>query len=170
MDFWRTGAIIFVAATGWMLWRGLAPGAWWTPRGRAEPFRLRSVLRVALLALLAGLVVLLLLGYVYTTSVLLKCLWHSLWTVLLVALVHGMLARWLLLGERRLAMQLARAQREAQGDTNNDELPDLNEEVLSLATVNAHTSRLLRATTVCSRPWEISSSGAAGCRCRCTSA
>jgi potassium-dependent mechanosensitive channel len=143
----RLAAMLFAAVIGLIMWRGLAAGGWWTPRGRSEPFRLRSVLRVALPALFAGLVALLLLGYVYTASVLLRCLWYSLWTVLLVALVHGMLARWFLLGERRLAQQRAIAQRESQG-VPADEALDAGEEILSLEAVNMQTSRLLRATTL----------------------
>jgi potassium-dependent mechanosensitive channel len=143
----RLAAMLFAGAVGWLMWRGLAAGAWWTPRGRNEPFRLRSALRAALPTLFVGLILLLVLGYVYTASVLLRCLWYSLWTVLLVALAHGMLARWLLLGERRLALQRALAQRESQG-VESDEALDPGEEIISLEAVNAQTSRLLRAVTL----------------------
>lgn len=143
----RLAAMLFAGTVGWLMWRGLAAGAWWTPRGRSEPFRLRSVMRVALPVLFAGLIVLLALGYVYTASVLLRCLWYSLWTVLLVALAHGMIARWLLLGERRLALQRAIAQRGAQS-VESDEALDPGDEIISLEAVNAQTSRLLRAVTL----------------------
>jgi potassium-dependent mechanosensitive channel len=152
----RLSLLAFALFAAFMLWRLLAAGALWTPRGGApEPQRKRQLLRAGLPALLLAIVIALLDGYVYSSWVLLRCLWLSLWAVLLVALVHGMLARWFLLGERRLAWQRLQAQREAEqtadgssqvdGETGAVDLPATD---LTLEQVNAQTGRLLRALTL----------------------
>jgi len=137
----------------WWLWRLLAPGGLWTPRGgTAEPNRLRQMMRIALPALLVGMAGMLAQGYVFSSSVLMVSLWWSMWTIVAVALVHGMLARWFLLGERRLALKRLEekraAEREAGAEENPEALPEVEVEQLALETVNAQTGRLLRALTL----------------------
>lgn len=149
----RLAAIAFTVLAAGVLWRGLGPGRWWSPRGKSEPFRLRAALRVALPLACAVLTVMLLQGYVFSAAILLKCLWQSLWLVLGVAIAHGMMARWMLLGERRLARQRLEQQRLAEqaggeGDRGGDEAPEVNEELISIETVSAQTSRLLGALTL----------------------
>lgn len=147
----RSAAIAFALLAAGLLWRGLGAGRWWTPRGRSEPFRLRRALRIALPLACVALTVLLVQGYVFSAAVLLSCLWQSLWLVLAVALVHGMLARWMLLGERRLAQHRLQQQREAalaEGERSVDEAPEISDELISVEAVSAQTSRLLRALTL----------------------
>lgn len=150
----RSAAILFSLLAAGLLWRGLGPGRWWSPRGRSEPFRLRRALRLGLPAAFLALAVLLAQGYVFSAAILLGCLWQSLWLVLVVAVVHGMLARWMLLGERRLARLRLQQQRaaaeaaQAEGERNADEAPEISEELMSVELVNAQTSRLLRALTL----------------------
>jgi potassium-dependent mechanosensitive channel len=149
----RSSLVLFAAFAAWAVWRLLAPGALWTPRGATvEPNRQRQFLRVALTALLVAIVVGLLGGYVYSGSVVMVCLWQSLWAVLGVALVHGLLARGFLLGERRLAWKRLQAQREAEQaeavDDAGESLGEVAAPELTLESVNAQTGRLLRALTL----------------------
>ncbi|HSE11526.1 MAG TPA: transporter substrate-binding domain-containing protein, partial [Rudaea sp.] len=88
-------------------WRLFAPGRLWTIRGMAltEPLRVRQAVRIVLSAgclLMAGLV---LYGYFVTVMTLSRHVVASLGALLLIATVHGMAVRWLVLGERRLALK-----------------------------------------------------------------
>ncbi|MCK7594549.1 mechanosensitive ion channel domain-containing protein [Pseudomarimonas salicorniae] len=148
----RAASVLFALFAAAVLWRNLGPGRWWSPRGRSEPFKLRQVLRVALPLACLWLALLLVQGYVFSAAILLGCLWQTLWLVLAVALLHGMLSRWMLLGERRLARRRLQQQREAQAaqdpERSVDEAPEVSEELIPIESVNAQTSRLLRAITL----------------------
>ena len=149
----RLSLLLFALVAAWLLWRLFAPGALWTPRGAvAEPNRQRQLLRLALPAALLAIAGGLLGGYVYSGWVLMISLWQSLWAVLGVVLVHGLLARWFLLGERRLAWQRLQAQREAsQAEAVNEAgegIAEVAAPELDLESVNAQTGRLLRALTL----------------------
>jgi potassium-dependent mechanosensitive channel len=149
----RLSLMVFAAFSAGAVWRLLAPGALWTPRGATfEPNRKRQLLRLALPALLLAIVAGLLGGYVYSGGVMMVCLWQSVWAVLGVALVHGMLARGFLLGERRLAWQRLQAQRKSEQaeavDDAGESLGEVAAPELTLESVNAQTGRLLRALTL----------------------
>jgi potassium-dependent mechanosensitive channel len=150
----RTSLLLFAALSAGLLWRLLAPGQLWSPRGGApEPQRQRQLLRIGLPGLLVAIALGLLGGYVYSGWILMICLWQTLWAVLVIALVHGMLARWFLLGERRLAWQRLQAQREAERSEEaaaegDDAAVEVAAPELTLETVNAQTGRLLRALTL----------------------
>jgi potassium-dependent mechanosensitive channel len=150
----RLSLFAFAAFAAWALWQLLAPGALWTVRGGGslEPNRQRQLLRLALPAALLAIAGGLLGGYVYSGWVLMVCLWQSLWAVVGVVVVHGMLARWFLLGERRLAWQRLQAQREAglveAADDSGELLAEVAAPELTLESVNAQTGRLLRALTL----------------------
>ena len=60
-----------------------------------------------------GSVVLALLGYLYSAGALLGNLIQSLWLILELVILQQFVARWLLIARRRLALQAARAEREA---------------------------------------------------------
>jgi len=147
----RLALIAFCGVAAWLSWRLLAPGAVWTSRSRevTEPLLLRRLTRAFLVAMLTACALLALAGYLMTAGVLLRAIWASLGVVLLVALAQGLIARWFLLGERRLiAKRLEeRSQAEpAQGESGSDEhLPDIEPEEIALANINAQTRRLLRA-------------------------
>jgi len=153
----RLMLLAFCVIGAHLSWRVLAPGAVWTPRGvaRIEPARLRQALRLLLPGLLMLLVGLALQGYVLTVGVMLSCLWMSAGTLLAVALLHGMIARWFLLGERRLALKRLEQKRsnesgpdDASGNATGDAMPDLEPEEVTLESINAQTRRLLRALTI----------------------
>ena len=60
-----------------------------------------------------GSVILALLGYLYSAGTLLGNLIQSLWLILELIILQQFVARWLLIARRRLALQAARAEREA---------------------------------------------------------
>jgi potassium efflux system protein len=140
-------------ACAWML----AVGRLWTVRGVVlEPSPLRRALRVALPVFLVGCAGLALAGYVYSAAIVVRALLASVGVVMAVATLHGLLARWFLLGERQLAlrrMDQRRAEQARDGsagggsgsDVESGEAgPDLADEI-TLEMVNAQSRRLLRA-------------------------
>lgn len=150
------GAIVLASLfSAWALWRLLAPGELWHTRGAdAEPSLRRRVLRTALPALLVLCALLALDGYVYTTAILLNAQFASVGMVAAVAVVHGLLSRWFVLGERRLALRRqeqrleaeahARAEEDTPGD-GGEAVPLELEEEITLEKVSAHSRSLLRA-------------------------
>jgi potassium-dependent mechanosensitive channel len=151
----RLALVGFCVLGAWLAWRLLAPGAVWTSRSRevAEPILLRRLLRLALAAFLLACALLAIGGYLLTAGVLLRALWASLGVVLGVALLQGLIARWFLLGERRLAARRLAERRAAEaeagaggeGSEADEPLPDIEPEEIALASINAQTRRLLRA-------------------------
>lgn len=140
-----------------LAWRALAPGALWTFRGIAdpEPSRARQLLRIGLVSSLASIAVLAVNGYVLTAATLLHSLWLSLLLATSAAIVHGLIARWFLLGERRLALKRLEAGRaegaSVQIASSATQTPaaaaasDPDSESISIQHVNQQTRRLLRA-------------------------
>jgi potassium efflux system protein len=147
----RSLLMLFAVVGGGLLWWLLAPGRLWSPRGGVhEPVRLRQALRIGLLALLLLVMLLTLRGYVFTAGVLVRCLWQTGGVMLLVAILYGLLGRWFLLGERRLALRRAEARREAAleagEDASDGELPpEAEAEQLDIQSIGAQTQRLVRA-------------------------
>ena len=144
-----------LAGVGWLGWRLLAPGRLWTVRNSVlpEPLRLRQMLRIAFSTMCGTLVLLDLLGYFVTAQVLSAHLLESLGALLVVATLYGLAVRWLVLGERRLALK--RMQDKLASDDAQDEraegeaLPELPEaDEITIASVSAQTRRLLRALTI----------------------
>ncbi|MFN4244475.1 MAG: mechanosensitive ion channel protein MscS, partial [Tepidisphaerales bacterium] len=116
---------------------------------------LRRVLRGLLPAGLVALALLALAGYLLTAGVLLRNFWLSFLLVLAVALLHGLVSRWLLLGERRLALRRYEARREAESEAGEERsadtgeaLPEVEPEEINLHSVNTQTRRLQRAFTL----------------------
>ncbi len=146
--------VAFCGVAAFALWRLLAPGALWTSRGGPpEPRRMRQLLRLASTAMFIALAMVILDGFVFSGAVVLACLWGTAWTVVAVGVFHGMVSRWFLLGERRLALKRAEARREAAAQDGRDVGSDeggaeIAEEAIALETVNAHTGRVLRAVTL----------------------
>jgi potassium efflux system protein len=153
----RLMLLAFCAIGAWLAWRLLAPGALWTTRSGSlvEPIRIRQLLRIALPALLATLALLALNGYLLTAGLMLRSLWLSAGAVLIVGVVNAMIARWFVLGERRLALKRLEQKREAEDaggvdrtGASGDAMPEPEPEEVTLESVNAQTRRLLRALTV----------------------
>lgn len=152
--------LLFCGVGGWMAVRLLAPNGVWNTRGatHVEPARLRQLLRVAVPALLAVLAAIALNGYVLTAAVMLRSVWLSAGAIVVVAVLHGMIARWFLLGERRLALKRLEQKREADAAAaatgtertaaSGDAMPETEPEEVTLASVNTQTRRLLRALTI----------------------
>ena len=150
-------AVLFLAlgGGGWLGWRLLAPERLWTARDTVlhEPLRLRQIVRVAFVGLCAGLALLDLLGYFVTAQVLSAHVLESLGILLGVATLHGLAVRWLVLGERHLALK---RMQEKQADSNapsehsmGEAKPEISAvEEVTIASVSAQTRRLLRALTI----------------------
>jgi potassium efflux system protein len=116
-----------------------------------EPLRLRQAVRIVLsggFVLMAGLV---LYGYFVTVMTLSRHVLASLGVVLAIATVHGLAVRWLVLGERRLALKRLEQKLEAAGEQRSQDdaaLPEPEPEEITLASVGEQTRRLLRTLTI----------------------
>lgn len=140
---------------GWIGWRLLAPGRLWTARDTLlqEPLRVRQFARMSFSTMCGVFAALDLLGYFVTAATLSEHLLESLGALLCIATLQGMAVRWLVLGERRLALKRAQEKIEnenAEGDrVDGEALPELPEaEEITVANVGAQTRRLLRALTL----------------------
>ena len=139
----RLAIIIACGLLGWTMWTLLARGKIWTARdAESETSSWRKLVRVGGTAaplLIAGLA---LTGYVYSASVLLQAVLETFSAAVVIALVVGLLSRWFLLGERRLAYQQLLAQQgTAEAAIARSELA----RDVTLEQINAQTGRLLRA-------------------------
>lgn len=97
---------------------------------------------------LAGTALLAAMGYVFTGAILLQTLLNSMIVVLIVSIIDGLLHRWLLLGERHLALKRLHEQQERESATAQDPetgeaLSDAEHEI-ELVKVSAQSRRLLR--------------------------
>ncbi|WP_200233286.1 mechanosensitive ion channel domain-containing protein [Thiohalocapsa halophila] len=116
------------------------PEAWYA--------RLRMLWYPLVVAVPAALALLAMAGFLYTSGVLLRSLVNELWLALGLVVVHQLIARWLLVARRRLALSAAlerRAQREAAkaADAAGAEALAVQEEAVDLASLDAQTRRLL---------------------------
>jgi len=140
-----------------LIWRELRPGALWTSRDVVlrEPVRLRQFTRVLFSYSCLFLTVLTLMGYFLTALSLAEHFLLSLGMLLLVALLHGLAVRWLVLGERRLALKRMEEKREAENisgrfslDSGEIRGESIDGDTLTLASVNQQTRHLLRTFTL----------------------
>jgi potassium-dependent mechanosensitive channel len=101
--------------------------------------------------------VLVLNGYLLTAGLLVRSLWLTALLVLALGVFHALVARWLLLGERRLAMRRYLEHRAEQADPegqpevtteSGEVIPDIEPDEVTLHSVNAQTRRLLRALLI----------------------
>ncbi|GAB2498875.1 mechanosensitive ion channel domain-containing protein [Arenimonas alkanexedens] len=150
-------AIVFASLySAWVLWDLLQPARIWHVRGHdPEPSATRRTLRVVMPAALVVIALLAIDGYVYSSAIVLAALFGSIGMAIMVAVLHGLLSRWFLLGERRLALhrqdqkRAAAAQVEAEGGVDagagGEAVPADVEQEIPLETVNAQSRRLLRA-------------------------
>jgi len=125
----------------------LAPGRVWVVRGiEVEPSRLRSSLRGVLPVAVLAMMGLALYGYVYSAGLMLRAALATFTLGVALSLLFGLLARWFLLGERRLAWsRLEERRAAADAAEQSGEQPTEPETELTLEQINAQTSRLLRA-------------------------
>ncbi len=143
--------LLAMAALTWWL---LAPGRLWTARYSVlqEPLRLRQFTRVVLCGGVLLLAVLVLRGYFVTALALSTHVLNTLMALLAANVVYDLAARWLVLGERRLALQRMELRKIADAETaaadGGDAPPEAPPEEITLASVSAQTRRLLRALVV----------------------
>jgi potassium efflux system protein len=123
-----------------------------------QGWRLRTIWYPLALVLPITLFLLIVNGYYYSAIRLERLLFYSFCISILILLLHGFARRWLLISQRRLALERARAKRQAAQETKaakeaaeaaGEGLPDAEEmEAINLATLNEQARRLLRVTGV----------------------
>ncbi len=121
----RLAIVLSCVVLAWALWRLLDVGRLWVIRGVvSEPSTQRKLLRLLLPASLLA----------------------SFNIIVVVAILLGLLARWFLLGERRLALRRFEERRSAAAETTKEsgEVTPEPEEIITLEQVNTQTRRLLR--------------------------
>ena len=147
----RVAVVTACVVLAWTFWRLLDPDQAWVQRGvDAEPSTLRKLLRLFIPTGLFVVGVLALAGYVYSAGVLLEALIASINTLVAVGLALALLARWFLVGERRLALRRLETQRQAAEHASTDHGDGVREveAEITLEQVNAQTRRLLRALRI----------------------
>ncbi|TXI16387.1 MAG: mechanosensitive ion channel [Nitrosomonas sp.] len=147
----RLAIVLSCLMLAWALWRLLDVGKLWVVRGMSnEPSMVRKLLRVSLPLLLLAVAILALSGYVFSAGMILQSLIASFNVIVMVAIVMGLVARWFLLGERRLALRRLEERRlaAAQAATETSEPVPEPEENITLEQVNTQTRRLLRALRI----------------------
>lgn len=144
-------ALSAMAALTWWL---LAPGRLWTARYTVleEPLRPRQFTRIVLCGGEIVLAALVLRGYFVTALALSTHALDTLTALLAANVVYSLVARWLVLGERRLALQRMEQRKTADAEAavadGGDTPPEAPPEEITLASVSAQTRRLLRALVV----------------------
>ncbi len=144
----RVAIVLSCIVIAWTLWQLLDVGRLWVVRGVvSEPSALRKLLRVLLPIALLAVAILALTGYVYSAGMILQSLLASFNVIVAVVIIVGLLARWFLLGERRLALHRLEERRlaAAQAAGESSEVIPEPEENITLEQVNTQTRRLLRA-------------------------
>ena len=146
-----TGALAVAA----IAWRLLSAGAVWTQRGNIdnEPVRARQIARVGFGGFFLAVAVLAAIGYFFTAITLAEHAMASLIAVLGASVLHGMAVRWLMLGERRLALKRLEEKRAAEiesrsEDAGGEALPEVEAEELAVSDLGAQTRRVLRLAIV----------------------
>jgi potassium-dependent mechanosensitive channel len=146
----RIGIVVACLALAWTLWYTLDAGRVLATRGAVDPATpWHTLLRIALPLVPLATAALALAGYVYSAGMLLHALLSTFSLTVVVALVVGLLARWFLLGERRLAMHRQEELRAAAapGDERAAAAAEAEPDV-TLEQVNAQTGRLMRALRI----------------------
>jgi len=149
------GRALFIAGAlglAAIAWHLLGPGRIWTQRGGKlddEPIRLRQFARLGFTAAFVVFAALAAFGYFFTAVIFTEHLLLSLVAILAVGVIHGLAVRWLILGERRLALKRAedrmRAEAEAMGPpTEGEALPEVEPDETDVAALGAQTRRVLR--------------------------
>ncbi len=136
----RNGAL---SRTSHRIMQGWRLGAFWYPLALALP--------IVLLMFIVN-------GYYYSAVRLERLIFHSFCIGIVILLLHGFARRWLLISQRRLALQRALAKRQAAQEAKaakeaaeaaGEGLPGAEEmEAINLATLNEQARRLLRLTGV----------------------
>ncbi|MEA3455985.1 MAG: mechanosensitive ion channel, partial [Campylobacterota bacterium] len=115
--FTMLGMLFVIGAMGLFLFRTFTPSggvlsSYFKKNATHLMVRLRFVWQAFVVVLLISIVVLLLFGYLYTGSTLMDNLFTMIWLIYPLVLMRELLARWLLLMNRRLEVQAIMARRE----------------------------------------------------------
>jgi potassium efflux system protein len=141
----RTAIVVACGALAWTFWRLLDTGQIWVVRGvETEPSTLRRLLRGLLplnFLFVAGLA---LAGYVYSAGLVLGAWIASISVIITVGLAVGLLGRWFLVGERRLALRRLEEQQSATSATSDEGGREPGKADITLEQVNAQTQSILR--------------------------
>ncbi|HEX4480211.1 MAG TPA: mechanosensitive ion channel domain-containing protein [Rudaea sp.] len=154
--FGRTLILISLIGTAWISWYLFAPGRLWTVRQATlqEPVRLRQTARIFFTFVCGASAILVLLGYLVTVDTLATHLVQTIGIALIISTFYGLAVRWLVLGERRLALKRMEAKTESETSSetttpegeSRPEIPEAEE--ITIANLSAQTRRLLRALTI----------------------
>jgi potassium-dependent mechanosensitive channel len=145
----RTAIVVACLMLAWTLWYTMDSGRVPATRGaETTPTGWHTLLRVGLPVVPLATAALALAGYVYSAGMVLHALLATFSLVVVVALVVGLLARWLLLGERRLAAHRQEELRAANAPGDERSATAMDEPDVTLEQVNAQTGRLMRALRV----------------------
>ncbi len=141
----RTAIVVACGALAWTFWRLLDVGQVWVVRGvETEPSTLRKLLRGVLplnFLFVAGLA---LAGYVYSAGLVLQASIASISVIIAVGLGVGLLGRWFLVGERRLALRRLEEQQSSASGTSDEGSLEPGKSDITLEQVNAQTQSVLR--------------------------
>lgn len=118
--------------------------------------RLRPLWLGGLVALTVGMMILVLMGYLYTGATLTRNLIDMLWLIFFLVLVHSLVVRWLLIVGRRLVVLQAflhetGAEKAAQAKpekTGGDEAPEVNEHEVDIVSLNVQSQKLLNTVVL----------------------
>ena len=144
----RLAVVVSAVMLAGAFWYLLKSGRTWGANVvGVKPSAMRLLLRGLLPLFLLATAGLALAGYIYSSGVLLQSLLESISLIVAVTIVLGMLARWFLVGEQRLALREHLASQAAAHDAapNTDESVALPDADITVQQVKAQTSSLLRA-------------------------
>ncbi len=145
----RTAVVIANGAFAWAFWRLFDVGQVWVSRGvEVEPSKLRRLLRVALPTASLVVALLALAGYVYSAGLLLQAWLASISAVIAVSLGIGLVGRWFLVSERRLALRRLEEHRAATEQKSDEGSGEPVKADITLEQVNAQTRSMLRVLRI----------------------
>ena len=118
--------------------------------------RLRPLWLGGLVALTVTMMILVLMGYLYTGATLTRNLIDMLWLIFFLVLVHSLVVRWLLIVGRRLAILQAflhkketeKAAQAKSEKTGGDETPEVDEHEFDIVSLNVQSQKLLNTVVL----------------------
>jgi potassium efflux system protein len=117
--------------------------------------RLHPIWYPSVVAVPLALAVLALIGYVYTSGILLRSMFHELWLILVLTVIHQVMVRWLMLTRRRLALRAAieRHASSEQGDKHRESsgagsMFQSEEPAADLASLDERTRKLVNSLLI----------------------
>ena len=158
--FTLLGILCIIVSIGLFLFRTFTPGGGILSKYFEENadhllVRLRFVWEKFFIALMLFIIILVLLGYIHTASILTHNLFFTIGVIYALALIQGLLARWLLLVNRRLEVQailarrveakLAMEKNEENDSSKNEQILEFDEPEVDLVDLSEKSRKLLYA-------------------------